>query len=538
MITPAKAWLRTYVKPVIVKYPRLNDFTRRCLAAYREFWRSPVSREQLLRELGQQWASANAERTFLLDQLAQYQRTVEQQQVNIVRITAGRDLDVDRSNGAEHTYAGTIPGIRREELPPARRLIDLIAAREDLTSTKVERLAAAVESFITNPASDRVGIHRDIGRALFERSAALYSGDGLPAYLERYTYPPVLSIALNSHCNAACFFCRPSDYKGSTVDFDNVFKLKSAIRHARTVDLTGWGEPFFYPRFEEVVNYITSVNDTKQLIQVTSNGSYLSERWARLLRGKLNKLIISINAATPDTYAEQMRYKGEQFTFERTVANIKEFSAQLTDEDRKRIYLHMVANTGNFREIVPLVRLAGNLGVPIVNIGNYICAQEEHIDKTLWNVKEEYNAEIAAGKALGAQLGVAVFGRHFFSSEKEAKGAENCVAPFEQFFVEMPGTTAPCCFMGAERMGNVYTDGFEAVWFSSVMNRLRANRFLPPCQVCTVFTPFDNKIAHMSAFLTTKESELVLGGGPPLGNRVTTSPTRKNAAGATQPASN
>lgn len=31
--------------------------------------------------------------------------------------------------------------------------------------------------------------------------------------------------------------------------------------------------------------------------------------------------------------------------------------------------------------------------------------------------------------------------------------------------------------------------------------------------------PFDNKVAHMSAFLTTKAEEVVLGGGPELGFR-------------------
>ena len=567
MISRTKMWLRAYLKPVVVKWPWLHSVVRRSLAVYRSF-RGPLPLEPRQRELVrsqtgataertflpeplqtellqqqtgttaeltflpeplqtellQQRAGATAERTFLLDQLNQCQQTIEQQRADIERLTGARM--------AGHNVTVI------EQDPPSKRLIALITAREDLTSVTVEKLAAAVESFLADPATDRIGIHRDIGKALFQRSPALYSGDGLPDYLRRYTYPPMLSILLSSHCNAACFFCRPSDYKGATIEFENVFKLESAIRYARIVDLTGWGEPFFYPQFEEVVDFVTSLNDTKQLIQITSNGSFLSERWGRLLSGKLSKLVISINAATPETYAEQMRYKSEQFTFERTVANIREFREQLTDEDRKRIDLHMVANTGNFREIVPMVKLASELQAPVVSIGHYICAQEEHVDKTLWNVKEDYNAAIKAGRALGSQLGVAVHGREFFTEEKESKGAENCMAPFEQCFIEMPGTLSPCCFMGAERMGNVYTDGFETVWFSNIMNRLRANRFLPPCQVCTVFTPFDNKIAHMSAFLTTKETELVLGGGPPLGNRVTSSQSKKKSAAIVKNGSN
>ncbi len=71
---------------------------------------------------------------------------------------------------------------------------------------------------------------------------------------------------------------------------------------------------------------------------------------------------------------------------------------------------------------------------------------------------------------------------------------------------------AMCCFMGKERMENAYEDGFEAVWFSDLMNRLRADRFLPPCKVYTIFTPFD-KMAHVSAFLLTKDKEVVTTGG-------------------------
>lgn len=401
----------------------------------------------------------------------------------------------------------------------ADQLIRLISEGTELSDERLLQLAASAETDIAEPSADKIGIHREIGKAIFARSHRLYSGEGLPAYLARYTYPPFISIALSSHCNAACFFCRGSDYKGTTIDFDNIFKLESAIHNARTVDLTGWGEPFFYPQFEEVLNYIHSINASPHLIQVTTNGSFLSAKWGKVLRGRVSNLIISANAGTADTYASQMRYKKERFTFENTIANIREFHSELTEDDRKKTILHMVANTQNFREIHALVLLAADLEIPTVSIGHYICAQEEHLDKVLWTVKEEYNDELVAARELARTIGVNVSGRMFFQGEKEIRGADKCMAPFEQFFVEMPGTTAPCCFMGTERMGNVYEDGFEAIWFSDTMNKLRKNRFLPPCQVCTVFTPFDDRVAHMSAFITTKAEEIVLGGGPELGFR-------------------
>ncbi len=377
-----------------------------------------------------------------------------------------------------------------------------------MSAPRVTKLIDKLEKCIAaHPNIDKIGLHRDIGKALFARSPALYNGEGCPDHLKRYTYPPFVSIALNSHCNAACFFCRDADYKGRAIEWDDLPKLNTAIRNARTIDLTGWGEPFFYPRFEDVVERIVALNSSPQLVTLTTNGSFLSEKWGRLLRGRINRLVISINAGTEPTYAEQMRYKNERFTLAETVRCIKAFQSQLTPLDRSRIVFHMVANTDNYREITALTKLAADLKIPRVNVGNFICSNEAHLEKTLWNVKNEYNTELARAQDLGEQLGVILSGRRFFSDETAITGPSKCLAPFEACFVEMPGSVSPCCFMGHSRMGNVYDDGFEAVWFGEHFTRLRRARDLPACQVCTVFTPFDDEISHMSAFLTTKDVE-------------------------------
>jgi MoaA/NifB/PqqE/SkfB family radical SAM enzyme len=415
-----------------------------------------------------------------------------------------------------------VSSIQPPDREPERALIKALETGGDIRTSQIRSLSTATEERLANDLTlDRFGIHRDIGRAIFARSSDLYNGHGLPNYLRRYTYPAFISIALTSHCNAACFFCRGSDYKGTSIDFDNLVKLESAIKHARTVDLTGWGEAFFYPRFDQALNYVLSVNPyTPHLIQVTSNGSFLSAKWGKLLSGKINRLVVSINAASSETYEQQMRYKNKRFTFANTIANIQAFQKEITEEDRKRIIFHMVANTDNFHEIPDLTLLAAKLGISTVSCGNYICADSAHRYKTLWNVKKEYNAALKTARALGETLGVGVWGREFFVSEKEVKGSDACLAPFEQFFIEMPGTTTPCCFMGMERMGNVYEDGFEAIWFSDLMTRLRHSRFMAPCKVCTVFSPFDSEIAHISAFLLTKEEEVLTKGGPRLGRKL------------------
>ena len=146
--------------------------------------------------------------------------------------------------------------------------------------------------------------------------------------LPKYQYPRRLTISLTTRCNLQCFICRREGFKGEHLEFENIYKLEKAIKYARTINLTGWGEPLLYPRFEDVLDYIYSLNRKKNLIQLTTNGTKLSEYVAELLEGRLESLTISLNAATAETYNKQMRY-GD---FEKTLAAIRRFLSRLEEK--------------------------------------------------------------------------------------------------------------------------------------------------------------------------------------------------------------
>src|SRR6185295_11611849 len=59
-------------------------------------------------------------------------------------------------------------------------LVDGIGTSEDLDHPRIIDLQLQVERLMANPEADKVGIHREIGKAIFARSADLYSGRGLP----------------------------------------------------------------------------------------------------------------------------------------------------------------------------------------------------------------------------------------------------------------------------------------------------------------------------------------------------------------------
>ncbi len=104
-----------------------------------------------------------------------------------------------------------------------------------------------------------------------------------------FGYPEQLSIFSHTKCNLRCFICRRESYKGETMDFNQLHALEKAIRFAKRVDLTGWGEPFTYPRLEDALKHIFAINPG-EIIFITTNGTSLrnatqNARWPLELHG-------------------------------------------------------------------------------------------------------------------------------------------------------------------------------------------------------------------------------------------------------------
>jgi MoaA/NifB/PqqE/SkfB family radical SAM enzyme len=306
----------------------------------------------------------------------------------------------------------------------------------------------------------------------------------------RYQYPSFLSIYLTTRCNLRCFICRREEHKGEELEFENIYKLENAIKYAYTIDLTGWGEVTLYPRFEDVLRYIFSVNPKRELLYLTTNGTRLSESLAHLLNGHLKTLIISLNAATADTYNRDM--KGGDF--EKTLTAIRSFINGLHQEERPKLSLHFVAHANNFREIPKFIRLAHSLGIPHISVGHYLVGRADHTPYSLLYVKEEYNAIIAQARSIGEQLGVAVWAREFFKERPDT--LSRCMSPFKECFININGNVGVCCFAGNFTIGNVYEHPFEEVWFGEAYRKLRKTRYLPACRKCTPFIPLDDYQGH------------------------------------------
>lgn len=309
----------------------------------------------------------------------------------------------------------------------------------------------------------------------------------------RLSYPRLLVITLTTHCNIQCSICDLREgFKTSHMDFENIFKLENPIRHANTIDLTSWGESILYPKYRDVIEYIFSINKNKKLIAQTTNGC-VSHRYASLLKGRLKRFVISLNAATPETYNREM--KGGDF--DKTIANVKSCLSELTNEDRKVTKLHFVVHANNYKEMPLFVELAKSLNVTQVSFGQFLTSGPDTEQNTLLNIKNEYNDMVKKVEEASKKYGVEVFYRSF--GEKLGLTTKNCMFPYEWCIVWINGDMTPCCYLGDYSMGNVFKNNFESVWFGEKMQKLRKSRYLPQCGFCAPFHSFDNLETHCAS---------------------------------------
>ncbi len=311
--------------------------------------------------------------------------------------------------------------------------------------------------------------------------------------LSNLTYPELLIIALTTRCNLSCWICNREGFKGNDIDFTNIYKLKTAIEHAKAVSLTGWGESFLYSGFKEVVGYIIDVNPNR-ILQCTTNGTFLNKEYGKLFRGHISKVQISLNSSTPNTY-----YSDTKKDLNQVIQQIKEFIECLDAKDIDGMWLSFVAHTKNFREAPSFLELAHRIRVKNVTYGNYLASTSERMPYTLYNIKKEWNEIVEKVREEAKRLKISISIRGFGEEVDIYRPA--CIQPFITAVVGVNGECYPCCSCGNSPIGNVYKDKFETVWFGEKANEIRRKGYLSRCKKCSAHLPLDNLYAHYTAFV-------------------------------------
>jgi radical SAM protein with 4Fe4S-binding SPASM domain len=319
--------------------------------------------------------------------------------------------------------------------------------------------------------------------------------------------PVELQVEVTAACNLRCRMClvsyrKPVDRVRGSVGLDELRQLLDAVPSLERLTLQGLGEPLLAPDIEKLVR---EARDRGIEVGFNTNGVLLDERRASLLVGLgIDWVHVSLDAASERSF-EAIRAGA---SFDRVVRNLRGLVELRSSWGARKpsIQLNAVLMRRTLRELIPLVRLASEIGVDRLwvqqlshDLGDtegdpaYAGMRRFVDDEILWGDDREValvRHMIGAARRLAGELGLDV---RLPEPEQVAHppGALPCDWPWRSSYVNHDGRVQPCCMvMGSERstMGNALEEGFENVWngerYVEFRRRLLSDDPPEVCQGC------------------------------------------------------
>lgn len=201
--------------------------------------------------------------------------------------------------------------------------------------------------------------HPVYGAAVRERRVTL---DSLPA---------VINMVNDRSCNLACPSCRPERIQHTEGPaFEQMADIQTRFLDAWlhepnerdfTLSITGSGDPFASRVYRELLYGLDGQDYPNMKIALQTNGVLLTPRnWERMqrLHDRVSSIIVSFDAATPETYAVTRR--GGHW--ETLLANCERLGSLRRAGDIRWLRYDFVVQQANYREMPAFVKLARRLG--------------------------------------------------------------------------------------------------------------------------------------------------------------------------------
>lgn len=279
--------------------------------------------------------------------------------------------------------------------------------------------------------------------------------------LNKLPYKPyVLGVDTGNICNLKCPLC-PTGLDSKTIKrgmlkFETFKKIIDEIGSSlRELNLFNWGEPFLNKDLIMMINYVRNINK-KVKITTSTNLNYLTDDLAKdLIQSGLDKLLVSLDAATSQTYLIYRR-GGD---FELVLKNLRRLVElkKSYPESKLKIILNYIVFRHNEHEIEKAKELAKSLGLEI-RIGKMRTEMETEITKPIEESIDKYKDWIPANKEYSA---------YDLETKKRLKKIKICKKPWREVELNWDGTITPCCYIydiGKYGFGNIEQSSFKKIW--------------------------------------------------------------------------
>ncbi len=270
----------------------------------------------------------------------------------------------------------------------------------------------------------------------------------------------VITLELTNFCNLSCWMCSHKDMTRDIgyMDVDLIKKLSKELRNHNLdfISLHGIGESTVHPELREISEILR--NDNPGLfIGLATNGTFLTRKTFDKIKGLIDLLSITIDAATKDTY-DKHRKGGD---FDRVVTNVNDIL-----DYRKEININL-----------PII------DIQFIDLGQTEKEKQDFVDYWTPKVLSKDKVRFLVKASFGGQVPI----------EFKIKA---CDPLFHQLSVLWDGRLTTCCWDSDAKnvMGDTNIDTIDDIWLSnkySYMRELHRTRKLQKqkhllCHTCLV----------------------------------------------------
>jgi len=304
-------------------------------------------------------------------------------------------------------------------------------------------------------------------------------------------YPIYMEASPSGACNHRCTYCALDfmDYQKRFLE-TSIFKERLSELGSlglKSIMFAGEGEPFLHRDMAEIVCHSRRAGID---VALTTNGVLFKPDLAEDVLAHSEWIKVSINGATPETYANIHRTRPGDF--DRVMQNMA-YAAELREQKKYRCVLGMqlLLLPENYQEAVLLAKLARDIGMNYLVIKPY---SQHPLSQTTRYGDVKYSDYLYLAEELEA-LNRADFNvifriRAMQKWDKGNKPYEQCSAlPFWSY-IDAGGNVWGCSmFLGDERFsyGNIYEETFAQIWNSD--KRMRSLRWFErefDCSRCRI----------------------------------------------------
>lgn len=310
-----------------------------------------------------------------------------------------------------------------------------------------------------------------------------------------YGGPFHLVLFPTDRCNLDCFFCYTEDLRKVAAQLDWKVLQKALTEGVQMgvkgVSFGGGGESLMYSQLMPLLDFVEKNSLT--IDSIKTNGTAITRRVAEsLIRSNLQRVCVSLNETTPETYAEMNRCSPR--LFERAMAGIDEIvSARNRADSKCEISVQIFVWKENFRRTCEMIAGLLETGTDFVYV-NTIDLLPPEKQLTAYE-KEEFKEVIREALRQWAprlQLNLHAEGLGQFGADEQHKLAperielpdlilgekriEYCYIGWYAPVITASGHIYPCCHFATDlsrTLGSLHEHSLREIWYGERAQKYR-----------------------------------------------------------------